>query len=404
MAYSLDMKTTHIIIGGGAAGFFGALACSGNSRVIILEKTRQLLSKVRISGGGRCNVTHHCFDPAELVKNYPRGYKELRGPFTRFQPKDTIEWFESRGVKLKVEDDGRMFPTTDDSETIINCLMSEARKLKVEVQTERNVKAITRENEGFKVMLANDETLDCRCVLLAAGGNKNGYDLAAKLGHSIVAPVPSLFTFNVPSSPLLDLAGIAVENAEATIENTKLRQKGPLLITHWGFSGPAILKLSAWGARILHDMGYRATVSIRWLGDLSDDAIRDLLQQFKSQYGSRSVHNHYPFPSIPRNLWQRLTPDIPWAQLNKQQLHTIYERLTRDRYQIEGKTTYKQEFVTCGGVALEEINFTTMESRKCPGLYFAGELLNIDGVTGGFNFQAAWTTGFIAGKDMAVKG
>jgi predicted Rossmann fold flavoprotein len=397
------MKKTHVIIGGGAAGFFGALSCAGDSRVIILEKTRQLLAKVRISGGGRCNATHHCFDPAELVKNYPRGHKALRGPFTRFQPRDTIAWFESRGVPLKVEEDGRMFPVTDNSETIINCLMAEAKKLGVEIRTECNVKDLTPTPEGFDILLASGETLACQSVLLATGGTRHGFDLATKLGHTIVPPVPSLFTFNVPDSPLLDLAGISVEGAECVIEGTSLKQKGPVLITHWGFSGPAVLKLSAWGARILHDLDYKATVTIRWLGDFTDSQVLEVIQETKAKHGARSVQGASPFAAIPRNLWQRLASfEGSWAQLNKQELARIVQRLTRDSYQLQGKTTYKSEFVTCGGVALDEVNFTTMESRKCPGLFFAGEVLDIDGVTGGFNFQAAWTTGYIAGNAMTL--
>ncbi|MDP1834585.1 MAG: NAD(P)/FAD-dependent oxidoreductase [Chlamydiales bacterium] len=397
------MKKTHVIIGGGAAGFFSALSCASDSRVIILEKTRQLLAKVRISGGGRCNATHHCFDAAELVKNYPRGNKALRGPFTRFQPRDTIAWFESRGVPLKVEEDGRMFPVTDNSETIIDCLMAEAKKLGVEIRTESNVKDVTPTPEGFDILLASGETLPCHSILLATGGTRHGFDLATKLGHTIVPPVPSLFTFNVPDSPLLDLAGISVEGAECVIEGTTLRQRGPVLITHWGFSGPAVLKLSAWGARILHDLDYKATVTIRWLGDFTDSQVLEVLQETKAKHGARSVQGASPFAAIPRNLWQRLAGfDGPWAQLSKQELARITQRLTRDSYQIQGKTTYKSEFVTCGGVALDEVNFTTMESKKCPGLYFAGEVLDIDGVTGGFNFQAAWTTGYIAGNAMSA--
>lgn len=401
---------TYCIIGGGAAGFFGALACASalpNSRVIILEKSRQLLTKVKISGGGRCNVTHHCFDPAELVKHYPRGHKALRGPFSRFQPQDTIRWFADRGVSLKVEEDGRMFPTSDDSTTIINCLLDEANRLGVEIKTESHVTAITPAQDGLLVSLANGEEISCQAMLLATGGSRYGFELAQQLGHIIVPPVPSLFTFNIPDSLLLDLAGMSVENADVTIAGTKLRQRGPLLITHWGFSGPAVLKLSAWGARILHDMDYRATVCIRWIGDSNDDEIRAALTHTKATYGARTVQGHSPFDILPRKLWQRfvmlagIDTDQLWAQLSKERLAALAQRLSADAYHIEGKTTYKQEFVTCGGIALDEVNFTTMQSRRCPRLYFAGEVLDIDGVTGGFNFQAAWTTSWIAGHAMA---
>lgn len=403
---------THIVIGGGAAGFFGALACAAkapHARVIIVEKTRQLLTKVRISGGGRCNVTHHCFDPSELVKNYPRGQRELRGPFARFQPTDTIAWFESRGVRLKTEEDGRMFPDTDQSETIIHCLLSEAKRLGVEIRTESNVKELRPLNGGFELLLANGEALNSNTVLLATGGTRHGFDLAELLGHTIVPPVPSLFTFNVPDSLLHDLAGTCVDPAELTIQGTKLRQQGPLLLTHWGFSGPAVLKLSAWGARILHDMKYQATLAVRWLAGHSLDSIEAALREAKAGQGARTIHGHSPFEVIPRKLWQRLltsveiAPETRWAQLGKDALTALAAKLANDTYAIDGKTTYKQEFVTCGGVALEEVNFTTMESRRCPGLFFAGEVLNIDGVTGGFNFQAAWTTGWLSGEAMGSR-
>ncbi len=406
------MTQTHAIIGGGAAGFFAALACAAANpaaKVILLEKMRQPLAKVRISGGGRCNVTHYCFDPALLVKSYPRGQAELRGPFSRFQPKDTVEWYESRGVKLKAEEDGRMFPTTDNSQTIIDCLMSEVTKLGVELRTECGVKEIRRLESGFQLQLAHDETLDCHTLLLATGGNRPGYDLARSLGHTIVDAVPSLFTFNIPDSPLLELSGVSVNPVDVEIVGTKLQQTGPLLITHWGFSGPAVLKLSAWGARILHDVEYRSAVAIRWLSGLTEAQIRDFLLKAKGERASRNVLTDGPFEIIPRKLWSKLAslcgilPEQRWATLSKAHLNVLVQRLYRDVYTINGKTTYKQEFVTSGGVSLKEINFTTMESRVCPNLFFAGELLDIDGITGGFNFQAAWTTGWIAGNTMSTR-
>ncbi len=403
---------TYVVVGGGAAGFFGALACAEanpNSRIILLEKTRQPLAKVRISGGGRCNVTHHCFDPAELVKNYPRGHHELRGPFTRFQPRDTIAWFESRGVPIKAEDDGRMFPITDNSQTIIDCLMSELQRLKVDLRLECGVKELHTTATGLQLSLSNGETIDCAGVLLATGGTRGGFDLAKQVGHTVIDPVPSLFTFNIPDSPLNDLAGVSVESALVELPMGRLKQEGPLLITHWGFSGPAVLKLSAWGARALHAIDYRCEVAIHWLGSRSENHIREALTKAKEGQGARTIQANSPFSELPRKLWQRLvflcdlSPEERWADLSKAQMNQLIQRLYRDTYQLAGKTTYKQEFVTSGGIALKEVNFTSMESRKCPRLYFAGEILDIDGVTGGFNFQAAWTTGWIAGNSMGCQ-
>lgn len=400
---------TYVVIGGGAAGFFGAIACAEqapDARVILLEKHRQLLSKVRISGGGRCNVTHHCFDPQELVKNYPRGNKALRGPFSRFQPRDTVSWFEARGITLKAEADGRMFPTTDRSETIIECFQQEARRLGITVRTECGVQTIERTEQGLRVHC--EDVIDCKAVLLASGSSKQGLEIAASLGHTIVPQVPSLFTFNVPTSSLSHLQGISVESVDLSILDTPLKQSGPLLITHWGFSGPAVLKLSAWGARILHDLQYKATLGVCWLPGYSIETITESLKQIKTSQGAKSVLGHSPFAALPRKLWQRLAEDasitegLLWAQLSRDQLSALAQKLGRDLYAIDGKTTYKQEFVTCGGISLDEVNFTTMESKKCPGLFFAGEILDIDGVTGGFNFQAAWSTSWIAGHAMSA--
>lgn len=397
---------TVVIMGGGAAGFFAAIACAGaasSPQVILLEKTNQLLSKVRISGGGRCNVTHACFEPKILVQNYPRGGKELIGPFNRFQPKDTIQWFESRDVLLKTEEDGRMFPVTDSSQTIIDCLQAEAKKSGVEVRLKTGVENFERTEKGFLLHLSNGETISCDRLLIATGSNRNIYETIANLGHTIIPLVPSLFTFNVPTSPLLELAGISVEKALVKIANTPLEQTGPLLITHWGFSGPAILKLSAWGARILHDLNYHATLIIDWLPDFNLEMLRKTLSDARQQYPERVIANESLF-GLPRNLWKKLTTlagisqEQRWATLSNKSITSLADVLHANSYQIEGKTTYKQEFVTCGGIKLDEVNFKTMESRICPGLYFAGEVLDIDGVTGGFNFQNAWTTGWIAGN------
>lgn len=396
------------IIGGGAAGFFGAITCSAANpeyRVILIEKARQVLAKVRISGGGRCNVTHACFDPALLVQNYPRGGKELRGPFSRFQPRDTIQWFESHHVPLKIEDDGRMFPVTDSSETIINCLLQQARASKVELWTEKGVIDCEKKLDKFELKLTNGEVFSCDRLLAATGNSTKTYAWLEKLGHTIASPVPSLFTFNIPDSPLLELAGTSVSKVQASIEGTSLQQIGPLLVTHWGFSGPAILKLSAWGARILYDMNYRAMLRINWLPDLSNDDIKTILMAYRRDSASRQLSTESPFP-FSKNLWKAflmmasIPYELKWAALSNQQIKKLIDVLHAGSFQIDGKSIYKDEFVTCGGVNLDEVNFKTMESRLCPNLYFAGEVLNIDGVTGGFNFQNAWTTSWIAGKAM----
>lgn len=394
------------VIGGGAAGFFGAIMCAATHperRVIILEKTRQVLTKVKISGGGRCNVTHACFDPAVLIQNYPRGGKELRGPFTRFQPRDTMQWFEERGVKLKIESDGRVFPITDSSDSIVQCLMKEAKNLGVELWLEKGVVDCTKEEERFHLTFANGETLTCDKLLVAAGGASRIQPWLEKLGHTFTPSVPSLFTFNIPHFPLKDLAGISVPAAKVTIEGTDLQNTGPLLITHWGLSGPAVLKLSSWGARILHDIGYKAQVKVNWLSDHSEDSIKQLLIAYRQSYPSRLVVSESPCP-IPKNLWKGLLDmaEIPhelrWSIISKVQLQKIIQIVLSTPFQMEGKSTHKEEFVTCGGVKLQEVNFKTMESRICPHLFFAGEVLDIDGVTGGFNFQSAWTTATLAGR------
>jgi hypothetical protein len=378
-----------IVIGGGAAGVFAAICAKGanpDAKVALLDKSAVLLSKVRVSGGGRCNVTHACFDPSLLIQNYPRGSQELRGPFHRFQPRNTIEWFESRGVALKAEGDGRIFPVSDSSETIINALLSEAKKLGVEIFLRARIDRIEKR---FIV-----GPYQCRKLLLATGSSLDGYAWAENLGHTIQKPVPSLFTFNVPNSPLKELSGIVVEKAELQIEGTSLKQTGPLLITHFGFSGPAALKLSAWGARILNEKGYRVNLIINWLPNTN--VLEDLLA-LKKKSPHRSLQSENIF-QLPKNLWKHLIQEE--KRLNDysiKDLEDISQKLTRDLYQVDGKTTHKEEFVTCGGITLKEVNFKTMESKICPGLYFAGEILDIDGVTGGFNFQNAWTTGFIAG-------
>lgn len=397
-----------IVIGGGAAGFFGAIACKETypkTRVTLLEAGKTPLAKVRISGGGRCNVTHACFDPVEFIRNYPRGSKALRGPFTRFQAKHTVDWFTHRGVKLKTEADGRMFPITDDSETIVNCLLNSAKNAGVTVRTGAAVVGITKLERGFQVCLKSQEIYQCDRLLIATGSSPAGYNFAQQLGHTIIPPVPSLFTFNIADKLLQELAGISVDSVNLQLTGTSLKQTGPLLITHWGISGPAVLKLSAWGARFLQECRYKTPLMIDWLPELNIDQLREILLQTKSEFGKRSPSSHCPI-NLPRRLWQYLiirvgiNPQRPWAELSKKHLNQLIEELKRSRHQITGKGVFKEEFVTCGGVNLKEIDFKTMGSRRCPGLYFAGEILDIDGVTGGFNFQNAWTTGWLAGQGM----
>ncbi len=399
------------VIGGGPAGFFGALSAADAApglRIVILERGSQLLAKVRISGGGRCNVTHACFDPAELVTYYPRGSRELRGPFTRFQPGDTIEWFALRGVKLKIEADGRMFPVTDSSETVIDCLLAEAAKAGIEIRTRTRVDAIHPEEDGFELKLGAAEALSARKVLIAAGGgNARAYELAAKLGHTIIPPVPSLFTFNIRDPRLADLAGISVPDARLAIQSPeRIETSGPLLITHWGLSGPAALKLSAWGARALAEAGYRTDLTVNWVPVHHQGSAFELLKTVKQQTPRQQVGSH-PQAGLPARLWGRLTAaaGIPfeqtWAETSHQALRALAGELTAGVYRIEGKGVFKEEFVTAGGVALKEVDFRTMESRIVPGVYFSGEYLDIDGLTGGFNFQSAWTTGWLAGQAAA---
>lgn len=366
------------------------------------------MAKVRISGGGRCNVTHACFDPAALVNYYPRGSRELRGPFSRFQPQNTIQWFENRGVMLKTEEDGRMFPITDSSETIIQCLLQEAKRMGIEVCLECGIQHIARRSQGgFHIELSNGTSLECDRLLMATGSTSKIYPLLEELGHTVVPLVPSLFTFNIPDSPLLDLAGIAISPVEVTLPQLGFEQTGPLLLTHWGLSGPAVLKLSAWAARELHAADYQTRIVINWVPLLTEEALRQILLNVKGSQAARQVSTEAPV-DLPKQLWRRLvhlagiSEELRWAALSHKQLQSLIAKLRSTTLHIQGKTTYKQEFVTCGGVALEEVNFKTMESRCCPGLFLAGEILNIDGITGGFNFQNAWTTGWIAGQSMGI--
>ena len=410
---NIQQQPKIIIIGGGAAGFFAAItAAIAHSRasVILLEAGREFLSKVRISGGGRCNVTHHCFEPSQLVQYYPRGGKALRGAFSRFQPRDTIAWFKSRDVTLKTEADGRMFPITDDSATIANCLLETAKEYGVHLRPNSPVKSLQKLENQFWIELKNGEILKSDRVLIATGSNPMGYRWAKELGHQVQEPVPSLFTFNIKDPRLTDLAGIAVENVRVSLlspEQTKLEQMGPLLITHWGVSGPAILKLSAWGARLLHDHQYQMPLIINWLPNYNRETLQAILLETKKSQPRKQILTVSPV-EIPKRLWQSLVTFIGldskmvWADLSKKSLNNLLIELLQGEYLIKGKGVFKEEFVTCGGVNLSEINFKTMESKKCPGLFFAGEVLDIDGVTGGFNFQSAWTTGWLAGQAIRI--
>jgi predicted Rossmann fold flavoprotein len=373
-----------IVVGGGAAGVFAAIIAkerNAATRVAILEKTATLLAKVRVSGGGRCNVTHNQLDPKELVKNYPRGNKELLGPFHTFGPKETIKWFEDHGVPLKAEADGRMFPVTNSSQTIIDCLLFEAKKLGVEIHLQTKIESIQK---GFEILLKNGEKLQTKSLLLATGSSKEGHEFAKSFGHTIIPPIPSLFTFNVPNFALEPLSGVALPNARIQIVSRKRAEEGPLLITHFGFSGPAALKLSAWEAPYLFEKNYEVALQICWNSDYDFKKLFELLK--------KGPISSLPYP---KRLLKALAPNIADKQLSRIELEKIAKKLTEDVYLVKGKTTNKEEFVTCGGVDLKEVNFKRMESKICPDLFFAGEILNIDAVTGGFNFQASWTGGFI---------
>ncbi|UOQ51950.1 NAD(P)/FAD-dependent oxidoreductase [Hymenobacter cellulosivorans] len=408
-------KLTVVVLGGGAAGFFGAIACAEANpaaRVLLVEKTGKLLSKVRVSGGGRCNVTHACFSAAQLIQHYPRGGKKLKEPFQQFGAQDTVRWFEQRGVQLKTEADGRMFPTTDSSETIAQCLLEAAHKAGVHILLTTTAEHFEPLPEGgFRVTLTGThaQTLTAQRLLIATGGvpKTEGYNWLRQLGHTIAEPVPSLFTFNVPESPLKELMGVSVPQARVVIAGEKLDYEGPLLITHWGVSGPAVLKLSAWGARRLHELSYTGTALVNWIPTYTEESLRQWLHTFRDENGKKVVLVNALF-GLPQRLWRALAEqagigaEVRWSELPAKPQNRLIELLLRMPLAVRGKTTFKEEFVTCGGVVLGEVNMKTMESRLVPGLHFAGEVLDIDGITGGFNFQAAWTTGYLAGQAMAA--
>lgn len=403
------------VIGGGAAGFFGAIhAAESNpsAEVHLLERTGKLLSKLRISGGGRCNVTHACFDKALLTNGYPRGNKELRSAFEQFDAKDMVEWLQKRGVKTKAEADGRMFPVTDNSETIAHCLEVAADEAGVKILLHHSTVYIRpSEQEGYLLEMQNGKQLRYDRVLIASGGGPklSSFDWLQYISHSIIEPVPSLFTFNINDKSLHALAGISVPEAKISIQGSKLEQTGPLLVTHWGLSGPAILKLSAWGARELAERNYQFWITINWLPQKKEEQLRAELLQIKEANNKKQIGTFSPFV-FPLRLWKwfllklQIDEDMKWADVPKKEINRLVVSLLQMQINVTGKSTFKDEFVTAGGISLKDVDMKTMQSRKHPGISFAGEVLNIDGITGGFNFQAAWTTGYIAGQNIGKKG
>ncbi|MQP52669.1 MULTISPECIES: NAD(P)/FAD-dependent oxidoreductase [unclassified Flavobacterium] len=403
----MNTKYDIIVVGGGAAGFFTAINIvekRTNLKVAILERGKSVLEKVRISGGGRCNVTHACFVPNDLVKFYPRGERELKGPFNQFCSGDTIEWFEKHGVELKIEDDGRMFPVSNSSQTIIDCFQEAVKKLKIDVLTNHSVQELYRAETHWKIT-STQEVFTCEKIVMASGSNPKIWELLQTLGHSIIEPVPSLFTFNIKDPRIKDLMGLSAI-ASVKVKKSKLEASGPLLITHWGMSGPGILRLSAWGARELADKKYQFAIQVNWLNEIPFEEAIDVLKEIKEEQAKKLVAKYAQF-ELPKRLWENLvkaadiSEETKWADLNKKQMNAFAEQLTNAEFQVNGKSTFKEEFVTAGGIDLKEVNFKTMESKVAPNMYFAGEILNIDAITGGFNFQNAWTGGFIVANSIA---
>lgn len=399
-----------IVVGGGASGFFTAINLAENNpelRIAILERGKDVLAKVKISGGGRCNVTHACFIPNVLTKFYPRGERELRGPFSAFCTGDVMQWFEDRGVALKIEEDGRVFPESDSSQTIIDCFLQEAKQADIKIITQTIVQDVLKENEEW-VLHTTKDIYKCNDLVMATGSNTKVWDLLKQFNHTIENPVPSLFTFNIKDARIADLMGVTTEMVTVKIKGTSLKATGPLLITHWGMSGPAILRLSAWGARDLFDKSYQFTIQVNWLNEATFDEVLEELQQFKIELAKKNIVKKAPYP-ITNRLWEQLVLasdiliDGKWADLSKKQLVKLAEQLTQAQFVVNGKSTFKEEFVTAGGIYLKEINFKTMESKLIDNLYFTGEILNIDAITGGFNFQNAWTTGYLAAQAIASK-
>jgi predicted Rossmann fold flavoprotein len=414
-AQSSMEKKTLLIIGGGAAGFFCAVNAARLNpllKVIIIEKTGKLLAKVKISGGGRCNITHACFDVDELIKNYPRGEKFLKRTFHIFSPDDTIEWFEARGVKLKTEEDGRIFPVSDDSQSVIDCLINESKCYGVSIWMNTEVKSIQKAGQKFIVRLTGDKESSADIICLACGGfhKDRMFDWIRSMAIAVVSPVPSLFTFNISGNEITRMMGISVAHTRVKILEAGLSAEGPLLITHWGMSGPVILRLSAWGARILTTSAfvksYQFKIQVNWMPSKNDSLIRQDFLTFRQESGQKKIFSRSPFP-IPQRLWEwilsqsGITENKRWADLTSEEQRALIKNLLAQEFQVDGKTTFKEEFVTAGGVSLTEVDPQTMQSKKIPGLFFAGEIMDIDGITGGFNFQHAWTSGFIAAKAIA---
>jgi len=406
MVHNFDV----IVVGGGASGFFTAINLAQqtpNIRIAILERSKEVLNKVKISGGGRCNVTHACFIPNVLTKFYPRGEKELRGPFHTFCTGDVMQWFEDRNVVLKIEEDGRIFPESNSSQTIIDCFLEEAEKFGIKIVTQTIVQSIQQQNDGWALETSKD-TFQCNHLVMATGSNLKIWDLLQNANHSIVKPVPSLFTFNIKDPRIRDLMGVSTEMVTVKVKDSHLKATGPLLITHWGMSGPAILRLSAWGARELFDKNYQFTLQVNWLNDLVFDEVLEELIGNKQESAKKTIAK-YPQYGLTQRLWFQLVKAalIPetmiWADVSKKQLVKLAEQLTNGQFVVNGKSTFKDEFVTAGGIDLKEVNFKTMESKLHNNLYFTGEILNIDAITGGFNFQNAWTTGFLAANAIAIK-
>ena len=396
------------IIGGGAAGFFSAINAKENypkSNVVIFEKSQKVLSKVKVSGGGRCNVTNGCSSVNELIKAYPRGGKKLKKIFKEFNTTDTIKWFEAKKTPLYVQEDGRVFPKTDQSQTIINCLFKEIRRLSIYLELGTKIEKIEKVKDAIKLTFKSKEPQKFHKVIVATGGSPKikGMEWIKELGHKIEPPVPSLFTFNMPNENIKKLMGLVVEKTIVNIQGTKLKSDGPLLVTHWGMSGPAILKLSAFGAKILHEKKYDFNIQVNWVNEVNNEKVANQLKEIIKNNPKKLISNIKPY-LLPERLWDfiieksLLEKDKRWEELGNKGVNKLVSILTNDIYCVKGKTTFKEEFVTCGGVSLEDVNLNTMESKRCPGLYFAGEILDIDAVTGGYNFQAAWSTGFIAGK------
>jgi len=405
------MKQKVVIIGGGAAGFFSAITIAETKPemdVVILEKGNNILHKVKVSGGGRCNVTHACFTPNELVEYYPRGKKELLGPFHQFMCGDTMEWFENRGVPLKIEEDNRVFPVSNNSQTIVDCLMDNAKNAGVDLKLNQGVNSISKTGSQYKIKTDEKEFIADK-LLIATGSNPKIWEMMTKLGHKIIAPVPSLFTFKIFDKRIAEIPGISVPNATISLLDSSFESIGPLLITHWGLSGPAVLKLSAFAALFLAEKNYQYDVKVNWITETFDGVFRDL-KTIKSEVPKKQISLKSVYNEIPKRLWEKLVAasDIKnmqrWADVSNKQLENLANQITNSNFKAEGKATFKEEFVTAGGVDLKEINFKRFESKLHENLFFAGEILNIDAVTGGFNFQNAWTGAYIAGKAIAESG